>query len=697
MRSSSFLFFSFFLLLSLPEVAFANEMVEVFAKHVVATPKHFLATDDVVILYDGAVIKSDMATYDKNSSLLTLEGDVEMIGLEDNRVASNKLVIDTSTKSVTFKKLFLTGKENLWIDSPSATKENSHYKLFKSRVSSCDTANPDWTIEFDEAHYREDKNFITLKDAKLKFYNNTVFYFPYLAFPTNTKRTSGLLLPQTRFSAKDGFTYQQPYFYVPSNNVDIEFNPQFRTTRGFGGHVTTRFVDSNHSEGYFRAGYFKNNQAYANANDLNKEHYGGELFYQSSDFLPDVLTQKGYKNGLYANITHLNDREYLNVQQANASSLVSSTLIESRLNAFTYDERNYFGLYGKYYIDTSLSDNRDTIQDLPTLQYHRYMQHLISNKLFYSFDAKAHNYTRARGSSAIQSEIDLPLTYYDAFFDDYLDFSLSENLYLSKVAFRNLTSQGENYRYYRNYHTMELSSDLSKSYDGSVHTLHPSLIYTRPSLENENPTNYENLSQEQQELFAIHTQEEQIALSLAQYYYSNSLEMNLFHRFGYSQFPNRTASKGDFHNEMGYNNENLSIYSNLFYSWNEKRVHSLTSSIGYNQSNYDIMLTHFYNNDFLFDDKKTSFLSTEFIHNYTTSNQWFVSYDYDLEASFNHKWELGWGHQQKCWSARVSIGESLIPNLNSSFKNTTLYFELNLNPLGGIKQNIEQQFSAEGT
>jgi len=73
-----------------------------------------------------------------------------------------------------------------------------------------------------------------------------------------------------------------------------------------------------------------------------------------------------------------------------------------------------------------------------------------------------------------------------------------------------------------------------------------------------------------------------------------------------------------------------------------------------------------------------------------------MNYDYDLEKSFNHQWHIGWVHRQKCWGAKLSIGQERIPNLDSSFRNNMLYFELNLNPLGGISQNIEQKFSSQG-
>lgn len=684
-------------LLSLTTFLLGNETIEVFTSQATSTKDFFEASGDVVLLYDGALLKAHHATYDKNSSKLILSGGVEMIRADETKVSSETLQIDTSTKAVDFKELLLTTEEDLWVSANEALKEKENYKIFNSVLSSCNKENPDWTIEFAEANYRKDKEFMTLKDAKLVFYDRSVFYFPYIAFPTVHKRTSGLLFPQFRLSNSEGLVYEQPLYIAPNNNYDVEFNPQIRTNRGLGTHATLRFVDSNHSKGEFTTGYFVNNTNFYEENNLDKEHYGFEFLYSSTDILPKSEWFDDYESGLYVNATYLNGLEYLNLQKETASALISSNLIESRLNAFVYDDNDYMGLYGKYYIDISKEDNKETIQELPTFHYHRFMNYLLGDKLFYTFDARVHHYTRLKGSRAYQTEFDLPITFYDSFFDGYLDFSLSENLYLSDVFFSNLNQPSDNYRYYRNYHTLELSSDLIKQYGEDTHTLHPSLVYTKPSFEKESPLKYSALNEEQQALFVTQTERENISLGLSQYYYNKALSLNLFHRLAFVEFPNDTLDQGDINNELGYTLDNLNLYSNLFYSLDKSTVRSLTSSLTYNQSNYDIMLTHFYNNDFLLDNEKTSFLNTELRHTYNEHNQWFLSADYDLSQKFNHQWNVGWTHRQKCWGATLSFGQEQIPNLDSSFKNNMVYFELNLNPIGAISQSIEQEFSSQGS
>ncbi len=687
-----------FYLLFLTTILFAKERVEIFAKNIIVENNTTLiAKNSVILLYDNDLIKADKVIFNKENSTLILEGRVEMLGKENNRLSANKLTLNTTTKEVEINNIFLAGEDDLWIDASTAEKRKDIYRLKNSKISSCNRLNPDWTIEFERANYYSDKEIITMKDAKVRFYNTTILYLPYLAFPTVHKRATGLLYPRIKITSRDGIVYEQPFFYAPKTNWDLEFDPQFRSKRGAGGFFTARFVDSNSSYGYFRTGYFKNRNSYANTNSLNNEHTGAELFYQSTDFLPKSSYLEDYKNGFYLNATYLNDREYLNLQKDSATSLVKSNLVESRLNLFLYDSSNYFGLYGRYNIDISQENNSKTIQEIPSLQYHRYLESILDSKLFYSFNARLHNFTRVKGSRATQAEIDLPITYYDSFFENFLDVSLSENLYLNRVDFDNISSKYKDYYYYyRNYHKFTLSSDLTKEYNSFTHTIHPIFTYVIPSRQKETPLSYKYLADEKKELFVTYTQEEQFSFALEQYFFNSSLDMNFMHSFGYSYYPKRVEAKGDIFNELEYKKDNLDLYNNLKYSWNEEEIHTATTSLRYNQNNYDIMLTHFYNNDFLFDNKQTSFLQTKFIDHYQDKNSWFFSFDYDLKQDYNHQWNVGLIHKQKCWSSKISIGQEVVPNLENSFRNTALYFELNLNPIGGIQQNIEDSFSSQG-
>ncbi|MGE5305244.1 MAG: LPS-assembly protein LptD [Alphaproteobacteria bacterium] len=70
-----------------------------------------------------------------------------------------------------------------------------------------------------------------------------VFYLPYGFFPVKTDRQSGFLIPKIGSSTKDGFRYQQPFFWAISKSTDATAAVDFesRSRWGFLGELRTIF------------------------------------------------------------------------------------------------------------------------------------------------------------------------------------------------------------------------------------------------------------------------------------------------------------------------------------------------------------------------------------------------------------------------------------------------------------------------
>ncbi len=170
---------------------------------------------------------------------------------------------------------------------------------------------------FSGSSYDSEEEYIKLYDAKVYLWDYPIFYSPYLAFSTNKNRTSGLLFPGLGYTSNEGLLYEQPIFWAISPDMDMEFNPQIRTSRSIGLYSTFRFVDSKYSSGKLRVGYFKDKKNYAEDNLLpDDSHYGIEFYYESSKVFSDKLPQ-GFTDGLYINTIYLNDIDYLNLQKKN--------------------------------------------------------------------------------------------------------------------------------------------------------------------------------------------------------------------------------------------------------------------------------------------------------------------------------------------------------------------------------------------
>ncbi len=675
------------IILSLSTVLASSSKIEIQAKSIDSTGDIATATNNVVVHYDDMVIRAASAVYNKKTHLLMLDGNIETIGYKGTKEHSNHMEINTETKEVTFKELFLVSENDVWIMSQDVNKKNKTYKLGTSLLSSCDITDPLWTMRFSHSNYNQDENYIRVYNAKVYMWDVPVFYTPYLAFSTNKQRSSGLLFPLFGYNAVEGFIYEQPIFWAISPSVDMEFNPQIRTTRSAGLYSTLRFVDSDHSKGTLRVGYFKDFDSYTQEYNIpNSSHYGLEFNYESSEVFKKYLP-KGFQDGLYVNTTYLNDIDYLTLQKNNLSHFGLSPLQESRVNYFAQDNDYYVGLNAKYFIDTRTNiDDDKTVQILPSIQMHKYLDELFTRNLTYSTDFKINNFDRKKGATMKQAEMRIPLEYTTTFFDDFVNLSLGEEFYYSKFFFGNGDFVYDDYQYYSNIHKAKIFTDLTKNYDSFIHVLQPSLSYLKSGTENQSPVEFSQLDPEQKELFTVGLPEEQYNFALSQYFYDQNMKLKFYQRLTQKYYVDREYKFADLNNEMQYNFNAIQLYNIIGYSHEFKKVRFSSTSIAYRQADYRLTLGHSYKK-VLPDDPTTrpaNDVSFDFGYTYNQKVAFSGGLTYNIDDSTSKQWKIGGSYHRDCWSIASSIRQDIQPSSAGSISQTTFYMQLDFTPFGSI-------------
>ncbi len=670
--------------------------IEITAKHIDATKNIVSATDDVVVYYEDSVIKASSAHFDKTTKVLVLDGEVQMLGYEGSKIHTNHIEIHTDTEEVTFDELFLVSENDVWIFSDDAQKQEGNYTLGASLLSSCDVSDPLWKMVFSSSSYDSEAQYMKIYGAKVYLWDVPVFYTPYLAFPTNKERSSGLLFPAFGYSDNEGSLYEQPIFWAISPDMDIEFNPQIRTSRSVGLYSTLRFVDSAHSSGELRAGYFKDKTEYIEDNLLpDDSHYGIEFNYESSKVFSDKLPQ-GFTDGLYINTTYLNDIDYLNLQKSKLEHFGLVPLQESRVNYFAYNNDYYTGLNAKYFIDTREESNDGTMQILPSVQLHKYLNHFIWNNLTYSADVQLNNFDRKEGATLRQAELNIPLEFTTSFFNDFLNLSLGEELYYSKFFFGNGDYVHDDYEYYSNIHKIRFFTDLTKKYDGFVHVLQPSLGYIKPGSEHQSPVEFSSLSDEQQELFTVGLPEEHYAFSLSQYFYDDNMKLMFYQRFTQRYYLDREYELADMSNEMQYNWNQWKLYNNTDYSHEYGKIRESSSLITLNDTEYYLSVGHTYKQVLPDEPDSSTANDMSLSFGYTVNEQVKLNggFTYDVDDTSNNQWRFGGSYHRDCWNVSASIRQDITPRPTGFTTDNSFYVQLNFIPFGGVGSGRDTQFGA---
>ena len=663
-----------------------NNKIEITATTIDSTKDVITARDNVLVYYNDTVIKASSARYNRTTKLLVLDGQIELIGYEGSKEHSNHMEIFTDTQEVTFDELFLVSQNDVWIYSDDVHKSEGNYTLGTSLLSSCDVTDPLWKMVFERSTYDSEAHQIKLYDAKMYLWDVPIFYTPYFSFTTNKERSSGLLFPAFGYSSKEGLLYEQPIFWAISPSMDMEFNPQIRTSRSLGMYGTFRFVDSAYSSGEIRAGYFKDKKSYAEEHLLPEDsHYGFEFNYESSKVFQDSLPA-GFTDGLYINTTYLNDIDYLNLQQSKLTHFGQVPLQESRVNYFAQNNDYYAGLNAKYFIDTRKDDNDDTMQILPSLQLHKYLTHFIWENLTYSADLHFNNFDRKEGATMRQAEFTIPLEFTTAFFDDFLNMSLGEEFYYSKFFFGNGIFEHKDYEYYSNIHKIKFFTDLTKKYDGFIHVLQPSVQYVKPGNEHQSPTDFSLLSDEQRALFSVGLPEEQYDFSLSQYFYDENMKLKFYQRFIQRYYEDRDYHLGDMSNEMQYNWTAWTLYNNITYSHEFSKVRESSSRVGLSMTDYYVSLGHTYKK--VLADLPNSLpgndMDLSFRYSYNEKIKFNGGLTYNIDESSSKQWRFGGSYNRDCWSMAASIRQDITPRPTGFTTDNTFFVQFNFIPFGSI-------------
>ncbi len=676
------------LLLSMQTVYAVEEKnkIEVNAQYLDATETTVKATDGVVVYYQDAVIKASSAFYDKKTKLLILDGNVEVIGYKGAKEHIEHLEIQTENQEVTFEELFFVSENDVWLFSSKARRSEGNYTFGTTILSSCDVNDPIWKMIFSNSLYNSEEKYMEVYDAKLYFWDIPILYTPYLAFSTHKERSSGLLFPMFGYASDEGLIYEQPVYWAISPSMDIEFNPQIRTSRSVGLYSTLRFVDSNHSSGKLRVGYFKDKESYVRENNLpNGSHYGVEFNYESSKVFTDNLPQ-GFTDGLYINTTFLNDIDYLNLQKTHLEHFGLVPLQESRLNYFLHNDKYYTGLNAKYFIDTRKEENDDTLQILPSVELHKYLDYFLWDNLTYSVDFQFKNFDREKGATLKQAEVKIPLEFTTSFFDDFVNVSLGEDLYYSKFFFGNDSYMYDEFEYYSSIHNVKLFTDLTKNYDNFIHIVQPSLQYVRPGNESENPITFERLTEEQKELFSVGLPEEHYAFSLSHYFYDKNMKLKFYQRFSQKYYVDRAYKFSDISNEMQYNWKKWQFYSDVVYAPEFKAIRESSSRISLHETEYHFTLEHTYKR-VLADQSSilpANDVNFNFGYTYNQRVNFYGGLTYNVDDSSSKQWRFGGGYKEDCWSISASIRQDITPRPTGYTTDNSFYIQFNLIPFGGV-------------
>ncbi len=176
---------------------------------------------------------ADKANYDSVSETLDLQGNVfyneDQLSLHSSS-ATLKLASDQAVLRDT---LFISADTPLRGSAKAVFRDNralSHYK--DVTYTSCRPGNQDWAVHASELKINKERGRGAANNAWVEFKGVPVFYSPYLAFPVDSRRSSGFLAPTFGNTQSSGFNFSSSYYWNIAPNYDATIAPVYYDERG---------------------------------------------------------------------------------------------------------------------------------------------------------------------------------------------------------------------------------------------------------------------------------------------------------------------------------------------------------------------------------------------------------------------------------------------------------------------------------
>ena len=117
------------------------------------------------------------------------------------------------------------------------------FHIHDGNLSYCAPDSKDWNIRANSMELNVDEGVGTARGAKIELGGVPVFYFPWLRFPLDDSRKTGLLWPSLGSDSRGGVDIATPVYLNLAPNYDALYIPRYIQERGVNHEVELRYLN----------------------------------------------------------------------------------------------------------------------------------------------------------------------------------------------------------------------------------------------------------------------------------------------------------------------------------------------------------------------------------------------------------------------------------------------------------------------
>ena len=253
---------------------------------------------NVQISYRDTLLLAPKANFSSASQLMHAEGGInyfnQALQVSGTVFSANLQQNQARLDNASYRFLAQAGRGY----AAALTATEQEVMLDDALFTTCPQQDNSWALHASEINIETDAGWGEARHAVFKIKDIPVLYLPYITFPVNEERRSGVLLPKFGSSQKLGVDVELPYYLNLAENYDLTLTPRYMSKRGAQLKSEFRYLTEQH-QGNLQLEYL-------NSDNEKPDNFGarylGHLSHLS-DFTPQL---RGY-----IDFTDVSDDAYL--------------------------------------------------------------------------------------------------------------------------------------------------------------------------------------------------------------------------------------------------------------------------------------------------------------------------------------------------------------------------------------------------
>lgn len=168
----------------------------------------------------------------------------------------------------------------------TAEQQQQLFHIQDASYTTCPPGKRTWSITAKDIHLDREKGWGTAKHTVFRVYDKPALYLPWITFPIDDRRKTGLLFPTVSYSDDNGLDFSQPIYINLHPQIDATIAPRTIQQRGEGVDSEFRYL-TQFGEGKVSYGFLSEDRRFNNKNrEIASWQHDGS--YQRWSFSADV-------------------------------------------------------------------------------------------------------------------------------------------------------------------------------------------------------------------------------------------------------------------------------------------------------------------------------------------------------------------------------------------------------------------------